>query len=822
MKFPVKYLEENLVFASDGNVYAYYECGPYNYSFLGEDKAEEIYHNLEQMILSARSDRMHMLCIAIEESIHETIERSKREIKGELREIACRYMDGVEEHLKRCHGENELDYRHYIGFRLSLENSELSKGSVLDSLRRGIGDSVKDVNKEVFGDYVKVDNDEIEKYLRLEKLLRHNLMKKIPMRRVEPRDMAYIIRHLNGQKGVSYDNYDYRPETIVDDDVTCVKSYDVIRLSDCLIKHKPRYLHLLTEEGEQYVAYLALSDITGELAFPGGSELLYYQQENFDFPVDVSLKVERLENRAALGVVRNKKLELKDLDESALEADAESSDNVLEARADVSELEARLEKEKGDMYKVSYLLRVSGRTEEELAKRIAQVKDFYNMYHILLQRPLGDQMGLHHEFYPTTPRHMDDYVQYVNSDFLSSIGFGAGHRLGEREGIYLGYNVLTGRSVYVKPWLAAQGVAGSVTNALAKAFIGSLGGGKSVTMNLLAFWSVLFGGRALIIDPKGERGNWREDLEFLGEHLNIINVTPEESKRGLLDPFSIMESAEEARELAADVLTYLTGISAKDSERFPVLYEHIEKVSRYPEDRPKGMLCIVEELRDTDTDISRSIANHIQSFTNLSIAGLMFGDGTLKQSLKIDSLFNVLLMQDLTLPEGGVDPKDYTLKETLSVSIMLLIATFSLRFVDQTRIIYKDVVLDEAWSWLQAASGKALGERLVRTGRSRNAAIEFGTQNCEDLLSEKMKNNIGLKFAFRSRDREEIRKVLSFMGLEHTEDNIVQFRMLNNGECMLQDLYGQCGIIHVDCVFAHLLHAFDTRPPEEDGKKGVA
>lgn len=123
---------------------------------------------------------------------------------------------------------------------------------------------------------------------------------------------------------------------------------------------------------------------------------------------------------------------------------------------------------------------------------------------------------------------------------------------------------------------------------------------------------------------------------------------------------------------------------------------------------------------------------------------------------------------------------------------------------------------------MQAASGKALGERLVRTGRSRNAAIDFGTQNCEDLLSEKMKNNIGLKFAFRSRDREEIRKVLSFMGLEHTEDNIVQFRMLNNGECMLQDLYGQCGIIHVDCVFAHLLHAFDTRPPEEDGKKGVA
>lgn len=820
MKFPVKYLEENLVFSSEGDVYAYYECGPYNYSFLGEDKAEEIYYNLEQMVLSARSNQMHMLCIAIEESIHETIERSKKEVKGELKGLAYQYLDGVEQHLKKIHGENELDYRHYIGFKLSLENSELSKGSAWENLKRGIRDSVNDINKEVFGDYVKISNEEVEKYLRLEKLLRHNVMKKIPMRRVEARDMAYIIRHLNGQKGVSYDNYTYRPETLVDNDVTCVKSYDVIRLSDCLIKHKPRYLHLLTEEGEQYVAYLALSDITGELAFPGGSEVLYYQQENFDFPVDVSVKIERLDNKSALGVVRNKKLELKDLDESALEADAESSDNVLEARADVSELEARLEKEKGDMYKVSYLLRVSGRTEEEIAKRIAQVKDFYQMYHILLQRPLGDQLGLHHEFYPTTPRHINDYVQYVNSDFLASIGFGAGHKLGEREGIYLGYNVLTGRSVYVKPWLAAQGVAGSVTNALAKAFTGSLGGGKSVTMNLLTFWSVLFGGRALIIDPKGERGNWREDLGFLGEHLNIINVTPEETNRGLLDPFSIIESVKEAKELAADVLTYLTGISPKDSERFPVLYEHIEKVSNYPEGKPKGMLCIVNELWDTDTEISRSLANHIQSFTNLSIAGLMFGDGTLEQSLKIDSSFNVLLMQDLTLPESGVDPKDYTMKEMLSVSVMLLVATFSLRFVDQTRVIYKDVVLDEAWSWLQAASGKALGERLVRTGRSKNAAIDFGTQNCKDLLDEKMKNNIGLKFAFRSRDREEVKKVLSFMELDYTEDNVVQFRMLNNGECMTQDLYGQCGIVHVDCVYAHLLHAFDTRPPEEGKEAG--
>ena len=36
---------------------------------------------------------------------------------------------------------------------------------------------------------------------------------------------------------------------------------------------------------------------------------------------------------------------------------------------------------------------------------------------------------------------MNDYVQYVTSDFLAGLGCGATQMLGERDGIYLGYNV---------------------------------------------------------------------------------------------------------------------------------------------------------------------------------------------------------------------------------------------------------------------------------------------------------------------------------------------------------------------------------------------
>src|SRR5690625_6157262 len=106
----------------------------------------------------------------------------------------------------------------------------------------------------------------------------------------------------------------------------------------------------------------------------------------------------------------------------------------------------------------------------------------------------------------------------------------------ETEGIYFGYNLDTGRNVYLNPSLASQGVKGSVTNALASAFLGSHGGGKSFSNNLLVYYAVLFGGQAFIVDPKTERGNWKETLHEIAHEINIVNLTSEHSNKGLLNP----------------------------------------------------------------------------------------------------------------------------------------------------------------------------------------------------------------------------------------------------------------------------------------------
>lgn len=54
---------------------------------------------------------------------------------------------------------------------------------------------------------------------------------------------------------------------------------------------------------------------------------------------------------------------------------------------------------------------------------------------------------------------------------LAGLGFGATQMIGENSGIYVGYNLDTGRNIYLQPSLASQGIKGSVTNALASALL---------------------------------------------------------------------------------------------------------------------------------------------------------------------------------------------------------------------------------------------------------------------------------------------------------------------------------------------------------------
>ena len=808
--FPIKYIDNNLVWNKDNEVFAYYELIPYNYSFLSAEQKFIVHDSFRQLIAQSREGKIHALQIATESSIRSMQEQSKKLVTGKLKEVAYQKIDEQTEALVSMIGDNQVDYRFFLGFKLMVTEEQLNLKNIKKSAWLTFTEFLHEVNHTLMNDFVSMPNDEINRYMKMEKLLENKISRRFKVRRLEINDFGYLMEHLYGRDGIAYEDYEYQLPKKKLQKETLIKYYDLIRPTRCVIEESQRYLRLEHEDKESYVSYFTVNAIVGELDFPS-CEIFYFQQQQFTFPVDTSMNVEIVENRKALTTVRNKKKELKDLDNHAYQAGSETSSNVVDALDSVDELETDLDQSKESMYKLSYVIRVSAPDLDELKRRCDEVKDFYDDLNVKLVRPAGDMLGLHSEFLPASKRYINDYVQYVKSDFLAGLGFGATQQLGETTGIYMGYSVDTGRNVYLQPSLASQGVKGTVTNALASAFVGSLGGGKSFCNNLLVYYSVLFGGQAVILDPKSERGNWKETLPEIAHEINIVNLTSDKDNAGLLDPFVIMKNVKDAESLAIDILTFLTGISSRDGEKFPVLRKAVRSVTQSDS---RGLLHVIDELRREDTPISRNIADHIDSFTDYDFAHLLFSDGTVENAISLDNQLNIIQVADLVLPDKDTTFEEYTTIELLSVSMLIVISTFALDFIHSDRSIFKIVDLDEAWAFLNVAQGETLSNKLVRAGRAMQAGVYFVTQSSGDVAKESLKNNIGLKFAFRSTDINEIKQTLEFFGIDKDdENNQKRLRDLENGQCLLQDLYGRVGVVQIHPVFEELLHAFDTRPP---------
>ena len=808
--FPIKYIDNNLVWNKDNEVFAYYELIPYNYSFLSAEQKFIVHDSFRQLIAQSREGKIHALQIATESSIRSMQEQSKKLVTGKLKEVAYQKIDEQTEALVSMIGDNQVDYRFFLGFKLMVTEEQLNLKNIKKSAWLTFTEFLHEVNHTLMNDFISMPNDEINRYMKMEKLLENKISRRFKVRRLEINDFGYLMEHLYGRDGIAYEDYEYQLPKKKLNKETLIKYYDLIRPTRCVIEENQRYLRLEHEDKESYVSYFTVNAIVGELDFPS-SEIFYFQQQQFTFPVDTSMNVEIVENRKALTTVRNKKKELKDLDNHAYQAGSETSSNVVDALDSVDELETDLDQSKESMYKLSYVVRVSADDLDELKRRCDEVKDFYDDLNVKLVRPAGDMLGLHSEFLPASKRYINDYVQYVKSDFLAGLGFGATQQLGETTGIYMGYSVDTGRNVYLQPSLASQGVKGTVTNALASAFVGSLGGGKSFCNNLLVYYSVLFGGQAVILDPKSERGNWKETLPEIAHEINIVNLTSDKDNAGLLDPFVIMKNVKDAESLAIDILTFLTGISSRDGEKFPVLRKAVRSVTQSDS---RGLLHVIDELRREDTPISRNIADHIDSFTDYDFAHLLFSDGTVENAISLDNQLNIIQVADLVLPDKDTTFEEYTTIELLSVSMLIVISTFALDFIHSDRSIFKIVDLDEAWAFLNVAQGETLSNKLVRAGRAMQAGVYFVTQSSGDVAKESLKNNIGLKFAFRSTDINEIKQTLEFFGIDKDdENNQKRLRDLENGQCLLQDLYGRVGVVQIHPVFEELLHAFDTRPP---------
>ena len=91
--FPIKYIDNNLVWNKDNEVFAYYELISYNYSFLSPEQKYLVHDSFRQLIAQSREGKIHALQIATESSIRSIQEQSKKLVTGKLKEVAYQKID---------------------------------------------------------------------------------------------------------------------------------------------------------------------------------------------------------------------------------------------------------------------------------------------------------------------------------------------------------------------------------------------------------------------------------------------------------------------------------------------------------------------------------------------------------------------------------------------------------------------------------------------------------------------------------------------------------------------------------------------------------
>ncbi|HYF95152.1 MAG TPA: ATP-binding protein [Symbiobacteriaceae bacterium] len=809
MQFPILHLCGNLVYNERREIWAAYRLEPWHYDHLSQDERISRLGRLSRLFWHFEENDGQLLVIPRRHGVREHMDRlAAATPAGPLREAGVRYCQGASDYIQSLLGPDSVSLAYYLLLRLPGGHSTRDWKSWGKSLWL----EPKRAVEELAGLRTPAPLPyEHEEHREREETLFHRLSQMLRLERCSETDLAFLLRRAFF-RGISVSDEELVPVAL---------PRQVRQLAEGEMDlRSPRQIAVTQAVGQREVtgfhAWCVVSEVPDELTFPG-SEWLFTLQD-LPFPVEICLRWSSMNYQDALASVRRKQMEITDQDRHTRTAGESIPLSLLDAQDQATLLEHDLKHRKFPLLQTTVMLCVSARQPEKLWERLKQVRDHLTTLQIRTEVPAGDQLPCFCDALPGACRTLADYRHYLPPETLAGSMFLATRELGDQSGPYIGRTGILSRPVYLAPDLAPK-----LNRSASMAFIGAPGGGKSFTANLLTYVAVMAAGaRALILDPKGERTDWLQHLPELEGHLNVVTLSPRTEDTGKLDPFVIGQGLGDAgvREmgnLAISLLSFLTGARPGDA-KFLCLVQAIEAVTAAPH---PCMTAVVDRLIDLGRERPEAaeLASYLKAVSSLAYANLLFGNGQ-ESSIGVDRAFNILQMQNINMPAPAKTISDYTLEEHLSVTLMHAVTAFATQFTRRERDVFKIVLLDEAWSILGSSQGKALVGHLLRAGRAMNNAVYLVTQNCSDLLDETIKNNLGVKFVFRSQDRDEIAKVLEFLDLEANDENDMTVRTLQSGAALMQDLDGRVGVVQIDPIYAHLLDAFNTRPDRPGAREG--
>lgn len=835
MKFPVSYFEGNLLFTQEKECWAAYEISGFQYDHKSKNKKVQDFKRLISFFTSLKQEcRLYILPRVY--SFHEHFDALTKKIEGPFAKYARAHAEDTRDYLINLFGKDGANHSQYLFIKLNSNKNfdELAK-SAKETIVAFFKEAKRDVEKVAGFSGLEIFEHEYETYSGEEKQLYNkykvnSFSNGRSLRRLDEAELDWFCkRQFWSGIGLPPKNSLFKKEkkTVLNDSIISEgvhfpsgktkadiglkngkktirpRRAEFMNLSEGLVHLKDNRTIKLTQvvEGEaisSYCSFLTISDIPDGYWIPGNEWL--YQIQEIDFPVSAVIRISPLDPQVSKRKVNNKQLEIEEQGKLTNEAGKDYHSELYQAFDQAKSLEEVLTNFQFPLLDTSVTFEVHADNEEDLKNYRMWLTDIYERMDFKLVCPAGSQFQLMQEFIPGSKSYVEkDYVHRLTPPELAASMIGAHKKLGDNEGYFIGFTGNLNKPVFFNPALGPL-----VNKSASGSFTGTLGGGKSYTANLIGGYLVpLYGGKSLIVDPKGDRHKWKKYLkEFEGE-LEYVTLRDHEEDYGKLDPFGFLE-VEEAIRIAQGIITYLADIKI-GQEAYDTLIDASEELKLVQNPSMYKLISIFETMQNDEN--ATKLARKCRSFMRSPFGRLIFHDGELS-TIKTDKRITILQVDNLKLPKKEKKKEDYDVVEMISVAIMNPIAAFALKFSLSEEFTL--TILDEAWAVMTTQQGAELVDRLIRTGRSLYAAVYVISQNVRDLMESK--NNLGVKFIFRSEDQSEIEDILDFLNLEKTEENYEMIRNIQNGEPLMQDLDGNVGLVRIEAVFEHVDLALETTP----------
>lgn len=566
-----------------------------------------------------------------------------------------------------------------------------------------------------------------------------------------------------------------------------------------------------------YRATLSFSRFPDEMNFPEEEPWMHYASL-LTTPVDLYSRFSIVPARkVSKDVARNIK-DAKDQRDNAEKAGTSIPIAVQEQLEVGQSLEFILERDRTPWIYGRHRLIAEAESAEDLKEQVQIIIEHYKNLNIDVSWPSSDQLRLLMESQPGDRVRLGSYHQRQSLSIISAgvpagtgsvgddITVGNGGKKKGWIGPYLGYTT----SRVVEPVFLSLHSAISRDNPPGCIITGSPGGGKSFCAFTITYLMALQNVWTIYIDPKADALPMA-NLPGLGKP-KVFDL--QKGQPGILDPFKMADDIAEQRILATDIVELFIGkeLSAGQKtalddavwdvseEEYPSLYKVVDRLLALKEDKE-----------------GRSVGTALRMVRELPFARLCFDpDADINKSIETFSPsdgLTIITLLGLDFPIAGA--KTMTTPNRLAVGILYLLTQYTKKLMESLDTTHpKAVVIDEAWAITSTEQGARLIPSIARMGRSLNTGLILVSQNAGDFLrdGDNLTNNLAIRLAFRSQDVREIDDVLTFFGLEQSEENREVIRTLRNGECLMRDVDGRIARVQIDGWNEEMSLAFEANP----------